>query len=415
MVVGLLGNESSDSNRLTLVTPKSENDVRLQATLDNQNPTGLPVGVVSFLDLSTPKKGEFNVYDDVKAKLIERGIPEGEIAFIHSAKTNKQKVDLCKKVNEGVIRVLLGSTDKAGTGCNFQKKLIALHDLDCPWRPSDLTQRSGRIIRQGNFNKEVYIYRYVTKNTFDSYLWQTVENKQRYIGQILSEENIPRRMEEDDLTLSFAEIKAAACGNPLIKEQMELTQQVKRLKMQKNNFLNQYYELESYISKIAPNRIEQYKKNIENIEKDIEVAKKYHTGDFHIKVLDKYDSDTRAEANKIIHNIQPSYKNERKIASYQGFDIILDRKSVYSHQTMIIRGNYDYEFEFSGSTNIMYQIDKIIEYGILEELKTFKRRLEFESRKFVTAKTELNPDFPHESELIKKQARLSELNQKLSA
>lgn len=370
---------------------------------------------VIFLDLSTPKKGEFNVYDDVKDKLIERGIPEGEIAFIHSAKTNKQKVDLCKKVNEGVIRVLLGSTDKAGTGCNFQKKLIALHDLDCPWRPSDLTQRSGRIIRQGNFNKEVYIYRYVTKNTFDSYLWQTVENKQRYIGQILSEENIPRRMEEDDLTLSFAEIKAAACGNPLIKEQMELTQQVKRLKMQKNNFLNQYYELESYISKIAPNRIEQYKKNIENIEKDIEVAKKYHTGDFHIKVLDKYDSDTRAEANKIIRNIQPSYKNERKIASYQGFDIILDRKSVYSHQTMIIRGNYDYEFEFSGSTNIMYQIDKIIEYGILEELKTFKRRLEFESRKFVTAKTELNPDFPHESELIKKQARLSELNQKLSA
>uniref|UniRef100_UPI0039671FDE helicase-related protein n=1 Tax=Anaerostipes sp. TaxID=1872530 RepID=UPI0039671FDE len=370
---------------------------------------------VIFLDLSTPKKGEFNVYDDVKAKLIERGIPEGEIAFIHSAKTNKQKVDLCKKVNEGVIRVLLGSTDKAGTGCNFQKKLIALHDLDCPWRPSDLTQRSGRIIRQGNFNKEVYIYRYVTKNTFDSYLWQTVENKQRYIGQILSEENIPRRMEEDDLTLSFAEIKAAACGNPLIKEQMELTQQVKRLKMQKNNFLNQYYELESYISKIAPNRIEQYKKNIENIEKDIEVAKKYHTDDFHIKVLDKYDSDTRAEANKIIRNIQPSYKNERKIASYQGFDIILDRKSVYSHQTMIIRGNYDYEFEFSGSTNIMYQIDKIIEYGILEELKTFKRRLEFESRKFVTAKTELNPDFPHESELIKKQARLSELNQKLSA
>ncbi len=370
---------------------------------------------VIFLDLSTPKKGEFNVYDDVKAKLIERGIPEGEIAFIHSAKTNKQKVDLCKKVNEGVIRVLLGSTDKAGTGCNFQKKLIALHDLDCPWRPSDLTQRSGRIIRQGNFNKEVYIYRYVTKNTFDSYLWQTVENKQRYIGQILSEENIPRRMEEDDLTLSFAEIKAAACGNPLIKEQMELTQQVKRLKMQKNNFLNQYYELESYISKIAPNRIEQYKKNIENIEKDIEVAKKYHTDDFHIKVLDKYDSDTKAEANKIIRNIQPSYKNERKIASYQGFDIILDRKSVYSHQTMIIRGNYDYEFEFSGSTNIMYQIDKIIEYGILEELKTFKRRLEFESRKFVTAKTELNPDFPHESELIKKQARLSELNQKLSA
>lgn len=370
---------------------------------------------VIFLDLSTPKKGEFNVYDDVKAKLIERGIPEGEIAFIHSAKTNKQKVDLCKKVNEGVIRVLLGSTDKAGTGCNFQKKLIALHDLDCPWRPSDLTQRSGRIIRQGNFNKEVYIYRYVTKNTFDSYLWQTVENKQRYIGQILSEENIPRRMEEDDLTLSFAEIKAAACGNPLIKEQMELTQQVKRLKMQKNNFLNQYYELESYISKIAPNRIEQYKKNIENIEKDIEVAKKYHTGDFHIKILDKYDSDTRAEANKIIHNIQPSYKNERKIASYQGFDIILDRKSVYSHQTMIIRGNYDYEFEFSGNTNIMYQIDKIIEYGILEELKTFKRRLEFESRKFVTAKTELNPDFSHESELIKKQARLSELNQKLSA
>lgn len=368
---------------------------------------------VIFLDMSTPKKEEFNVYDDVKSKLMQQGIPENEIAFIQSAKTNKQKVDLCKKVNDGVIRVLIGSTDKAGTGCNFQKKLIALHDLDCPWRPSDLTQRSGRIIRQGNFNKTVYIYRYVTKNTFDSYLWQTVENKQRYIGQILSEENIPRRMEEDDLTLSFAEIKAAACGNPLIKEQMELTQQVKRLKMQKNNFLNQYYELETYISQVGPERIKQYQENIKNVQKDIETVGENEEEEFHIRLLDRYDYDSKTKANQMIRTLTPPYKRERKIAIYRGFDIIF-RSDTYNYKILIC-GHHTYVLDYDSSTNVMYHIDKMISFGIKEQLNTFEKKLEFESRKFATAKTELNPDFPHESELIKKQARLSELNQKLSA
>lgn len=372
---------------------------------------------VIFLDLSTPKKGVFNVYDDLKEKLVKQGIPEKEIAFIHSAKTNKQKVDLCKKVNDGIIRILLGSTDKAGTGCNFQKKLIALHDLDCPWRPSDLTQRSGRIIRQGNFNKDVYIYRYVTKNTFDSYLWQTVENKQRYIGQILSEENIPRRMEEDDLTLSFAEIKAAATGNPMIKEQMELTQQVKRLKMQKNNFLNQFYELESYISKIGPNRIKQYQDNIQKIEEDLKIVEKECFDEFYINLLDRYGFDSRPKANAMIRSLRPSYEDnyERKLANYHGFEIILTRKSFLTHPKIVIRGNYDYDVEFDDSTNITYHIDKIMQYGIAEQLKTFKHKLDFETRKFTTAKSELNPDFPHEAELIQKEARLTELNQKLIA
>lgn len=371
---------------------------------------------VIFLDLSTPKKGVFNVYDDLKDKLVKQGIPEKEIAFIHSAKTNKQKVDLCKKVNDGIIRILLGSTDKAGTGCNFQKKLIALHDLDCPWRPSDLTQRSGRIIRQGNFNKDVFIYRYVTKNTFDSYLWQTVENKQRYIGQILSEENIPRRMEEDDLTLSFAEIKAAACGNPMIKEQMELTQQVKRLKMQKNNFLNQYYELESYISKIGPNRIKQYQDNIHKIEDDLKIVEKECFDEFYITLLDRYGFDTRPKANAMIRSLRLNRDNyERKLATYHGFEIFLTRKSFLSHPKIVIRGNYDYGLEFDDSTNITYHIDKVMQYGIAEQLKTFKSKLEFEIRKFTTAKSELNPDFPHEAELIQKEARLTELNQKLIA
>jgi superfamily II DNA/RNA helicase len=199
-----------------------------------------------FCDLSTPKNdGNFNVYDDIRQKLIERGVPADEIAFIHDANTEIRKKELYAKVRKGQVRVLLGSTFKMGAGTNVQDRLIALHDLDCPWRPRDLEQRSGRIVRQGNKNDEVYIFRYVTENTFDAYLYQILENKQRFISQIMTSKSPVRSAEDiDETALSYAEVKALATGNPYIKEKMDLDIQVSKLKLLKANHLSQRYALE---------------------------------------------------------------------------------------------------------------------------------------------------------------------------
>ena len=202
-----------------------------------------------FCDLSTPKgDGSFDAYTDLKNKLVEKGIPENEIEFIHNANTELQKQALFAKVRAGQVRVLMGSTVKIGAGTNCQDRLIALHDLDCPWRPSDLIQRSGRIIRQGNQNKEVYIYRYVTEKTFDAYLYQLVENKQKFISQIMTSKTPVRSAEDiDEVALSYAEIKALAAGNPLIIEKTELDTQVSKLKLLKQSYLNEQYDLEDKI------------------------------------------------------------------------------------------------------------------------------------------------------------------------
>lgn len=210
-----------------------------------------------FCDLSTPHgDGKFNVYDDLKNNLIAKGIPEKEIAFIHDADTEVKKKALFDKVRSGQVRVLMGSTAKMGAGTNVQKKLIALHDLDCPWRPSDLEQRSGRILRQGNENPEVEIYRYVTENTFDAYLYQIIENKQKFISQIMTSKSPVRSAEDiDEAALSYAEIKALATGNPLIKEKMDLDITVSKLKLFRANYLNQRYALEDQIVKYIPKQI----------------------------------------------------------------------------------------------------------------------------------------------------------------
>lgn len=368
---------------------------------------------VIFCDLSTPKSNQFHVYDDIKRKLIVAGIPETEIAYIHEAKTNKQKKDLCKKVDSGKIRILIGSTDKAGTGCNYQSKLIASHDIDCPWRPSDLEQRSGRIIRQGNFNKDVFIFRYVTKNTFDSYLWQTVENKQRYIGQILSEKDIPRRMQEDDMTLSYAEIKASACGNPEIKRQMELTQDVKKLKIQKKNFLEQYYSMEKYIKEIAPNKISYLKTKLEEINQDMKSLQEKEIS-FDMEILGcKFRNEFKA--TKFLRGVKGSFYHDRVIGTCNGFEIILKKKNYEGDYQICIRRNHSYEFKCDPNhTNIAYQIFSIL-MNIPERYKYFKNELNNEERKFQTAKLELNPKFPYEDELIHKEKDLAEINLKLSA
>ena len=222
-----------------------------------------------FSDLSTPKgDGEFNVYDDIREKLVLMGVPREEIAFIHEANSDKQKDKLFAKVRNGEVRILLGSTQKMGAGTNVQNKLIALHDLDVPWRPADLEQRAGRIVRQGNENQEVYIYRYVTENTFDSYLWQTIENKQKFISQIMTSKTPVRAMEDvDESTLNYAEIKALATGNPQIKEKMSLDNEVTKLKILEANYKSNLYKLEDKVLKTYPEEIKRTENLIEAMKK----------------------------------------------------------------------------------------------------------------------------------------------------
>ncbi|MBQ2347030.1 MAG: helicase, partial [Clostridia bacterium] len=228
-----------------------------------------------FCDLSTPKaEDEFSVYTDIRKKLIERGVPESEIRFIHEAKTEVQKQELFKKVRKGEVRVLLGSTQKMGAGTNVQDKLIALHDIDCPWRPSDLEQRSGRIIRQGNENTDVHIYRYVTEQTFDAYMYQLVEGKQKFSAQIMTSKSPVRSAEDiDDTALSYAEIKMLATGNPYIKEKMDLDIQVNKLKMLKSYYLSQKYDLEDKIIKFYPKEIALQTEKIKGLKADLETQK----------------------------------------------------------------------------------------------------------------------------------------------
>ncbi|HEL1270573.1 TPA: DEAD/DEAH box helicase family protein, partial [Streptococcus equi subsp. zooepidemicus] len=234
-----------------------------------------------FSDMSTPKgDGEFNIYDDIRNKLVNMGIPKEEIAFIHEADTDKQKDELFSKVRRGEVRVLLGSTQKMGAGTNVQNKLIALHDLDVPWRPSDLEQRSGRIVRQGNENDKVNIFRYVTENTFDSYLWQTIENKQKFISQIMTSKTPVRVAEDvDEASLSYSEIKALATGNPLIKEKMDLDNEVTKLKMLEANYKSNKYKLEDKVNKIYPQSILKTEMEIQAVNEDIASVEKLGEGD----------------------------------------------------------------------------------------------------------------------------------------
>lgn len=243
-----------------------------------------------FCDMSTPSS-DFNIYDDIKTKLIEMGVPENEIEFIHKAKNNMEKDAIFDKVRKGEIRVLLGSTQKMGAGTNAQDKLIAIHDLDIPWRPADLSQRAGRIVRQGNENKEVHIFRYVTENTFDAYLFQTLENKQKYISQIMTSKTPVRVAEDvDEATLNYAEIKALATGNPLIKEKMDLDVEVSKLKMLESNFKSNLYKLEDKVVKFYPKEIERLKERIENLKEDIKNVEPYREVDKNLKEDNKFTS-----------------------------------------------------------------------------------------------------------------------------
>ena len=373
-----------------------------------------------FCDLSTPHNdGKFNVYDDLKTKLIDRGIPEEEIAFIHDANTDARKQDLFNKVRRGQVRVLIGSTQKMGAGTNCQDRLIALHDLDCPWRPSDLIQRSGRIIRQGNKNPEVDIYRYVTEGTFDAYLYQLVENKQRFISQIMTSKTPVRFAEDiDETALSYAEIKALAAGNPDIIEKTELDTQVAKLKLLKQNYLSEKYELEDKVIKYYPNEIKRLENRIEDMKEDIEVFNNNNTPDnsFDKMNIKGTDFTERKEAGEKIIEICKSMTNPEplEIGEYKGFKIILSFDTMDRKFYASMKNNLSYKTELgSDPSGNITRIDNVLN-GIETRLSSIENNLEDTKKNYESAKKEIEKPFPQEEELKTKSKRLDELNIKLN-
>ena len=300
-----------------------------------------------FCDLSTPRKDGYDVYHDIKEKLMKKGVPETEIRFIHEADTEAKKAELFSHVREGAVRVLIGSTQKMGAGTNVQQRLIALHDIDCPWRPSDLEQRSGRIIRQGNTNEAVKIFRYVTEGTFDAYLYQLVESKQRFISQIYTSKTPVRAAEDvDEAALSYAEIKMLASGNPYIKEKMDLDIQVSRLKMLKQNFLSERYELEDRLLRAYPQKERQYQEAICGYENDLRriAALPPSEETFTEMTLEGriYTEKKQAAAALLVACQRMKSANPAEIGSYKGFAMFLSFDTFERQYRLELRAEMNY-------------------------------------------------------------------------
>ncbi|WP_412459268.1 helicase-related protein [Fusobacterium necrophorum] len=401
-----------------------------------------------FCDMSIPNKDGFNVYDDIKEKLIKMGVPENEVEFIHSAKNNKEKDAIFDKVRKGEVRVLLGSTSKCGAGTNCQDKLIAIHDLDVPWRPADLSQRAGRIVRQGNENRDVHIFRYITENTFDAYLFQTLENKQKYISQIMTSKTPVRVAEDiDEATLNYAEIKALATGNPLIREKMDLDVEVSKLKMLESNFKSNLYKMEDKVVKVYPKEIENLKEKIENLKKDIEKVEPYRE-----EKLEKYDQTTlenmgvnekqvgikadkeavskftsltlngkkytdKKQAGEFLINRIKGIKKlddfrseEVKIGEYRNFDLFAYYDSFSNQYKFNLKGEENHYGEF-GTDEIgnITRMDNVLD-RMPERLEQTLGKLKDTENQLETAKLEIKKKFPQAELLKEKTLRLAEVN-----
>ena len=370
-----------------------------------------------FCDLSTPKAdGTFNVYDDVREKLVAKGIPREEIAFIHEANTETKKAELFAKVRSGQVRILLGSTPKLGAGTNIQDRLIALHHLDCPWKPSDLEQQEGRILRQGNRNQKVKIFRYVTENTFDSYMWQILENKQKFISQIMTSKSPVRACDDvDDTALTYAEIKALATGNPYIKEKMDLDIQVSKLKLMRANHTSQIYSLESDIARRYPAEITAAKERIAGLKADLAVAKPLLEQDkekFSITVEDRVYTDRKEAGTAILAACAAMKiaKTEGQIADLGGFAISsrFDAFAQTFKLTIKRQSSYTIELGSDPAGNIQRILNALA--SIEKTLPQVERRLETLQQQLAEAKEEVQRPFPQEAELNEKSARLAELN-----
>ncbi len=382
-----------------------------------------------FCDLSTPKgDGTFNVYEDVRDKLISKGVPPEEIAFIHDANTETRKAELFAKVRSGQVRFLLGSTAKMGAGTNVQDRLIALHHLDCPWRPSDLEQREGRIIRQGNTNRQVKIFRYVTEGTFDSYLWQIIEQKQRFIGQIMTSKSPVRSCEDvDEAALNYAEVKALATGNPHIKEKMDLDIQVSKLKLMKANHTSQKYQLEDNIAKNYPHQIQSIKERINGLKADIATYNAHKCAalplvqgtdekvPFSMTVADK-EYDDRKEAGSAIIAICKEMKAadvQVPIGEYMGMKMTASFDPFFRKFNVTLKGQLSHTVEVgSDPSGNITRINNVLE-NMSKQIEESVTKLENVQRQLETAKVEVNKPFAHEEELADKLQRLAELNSML--
>ena len=374
-----------------------------------------------FCDLSTPKNdGTFNVYDDVRNKLVERGIPKEEIAFIHEYNTEVRKAELFAKVRAGQVRILMGSTPKLGAGTNVQDRLLALHHLDCPWKPSDLEQQEGRILRQGNQNDKVKIFRYVTENTFDSYMWQILENKQKFISQIMTSKSPVRACEDvDDTALSYAEIKALATGNEYIKEKMDLDVQVSKLKLLKANHTSQIYRLESDIAKRYPVQITALKEKIAGMRVDADVVKGIDLQDndhFAMTVGGKLYTDKKEAGVALLSAASglKSVKSAGQIGEYHGFALSSEYNFLSNTYTMTIKGKCSYKIEFGKDTLSNIQRIHNALSAIGKKLADTEQNLETVQQQLKTAQEEVQKPFPKEAELSEKMERLAELNAMLN-
>ena len=370
-----------------------------------------------FCDLSTPKgDGSFNVYDDLKQKLIGKGVPEKEIAFIHDANTEAKKTELFGKVKSGQVRFLIGSTAKMGAGTNVQDRLIALHHLDIGWKPSDLEQREGRIIRQGNHNKKVHIFRYVTESTFDSYMWQLIENKQKFISQIMTSKAPVRSCEDvDEAALSYAEVKALATGNPAVKEKMALDVDVAKLKLLKANHMNNQYRLEDDIARNIPQQIAKLTEIIDSYKADIAHFSEYKITDpeqFSMEVGGKVFTEKK-EAGAALLAVCKDIKSvdaAMDIGSYQGFNMRIQFDSWSKEFILSVKHESVAKVRLGADAlgNIT-RINNLLE-SYPEKLAEAEQRLETVQEQMTNAKEEVGKPFPKEEELNQKLERLSELN-----
>ena len=370
-----------------------------------------------FCDLSTPKgDGTFNVYEDIRSKLIEKGVPPEEIAFIHDANTETRKAELFAKVRSGQVRFLLGSTAKMGAGTNVQDRLIALHHLDVPWRPSDIEQQEGRILRQGNMNDKVKIFRYVTEGTFDSYSWQLIENKQKFIGQIMTSKSPVRSCEDiDEAALSYAEVKALATGNPYIKEKMDLDIQVSKLKLLKANHTSQRYRLEDNIAKHYPMQITALKERLEGYRTDIQTYTAHKPVDkdvFSMKIGNRTYTDKK-EAGAALIDMCRSAKQPNMavtIGEYQGFKMSVSFDSFFSKFTVSLKGSLSHEVEIGADPlGNLQRLSNALE-GMTGKMADVEQKLSNVEHQLETAKVEVTKPFAQEQELAEKLERLAELN-----
>lgn len=373
-----------------------------------------------FCDASTPRSdGGFDVYHAIKDKLIAKGVPDKEIAFIHDANTKKQKAELFSKVRSGQVRFLLGSTAKMGAGTNVQTRLIALHHIDVPWRPSDIEQQEGRILRQGNRNERVKIFRYVTENTFDSYSWQLIENKQKFIGQIMTSKSPVRSCDDvDEAALSYAEVKALATGNPYIKEKMTLDTEVAKLKLLKANFKSQKYRLEDAINKEYPVRIAKLEEKIEGLRQDIITrgSGEILSDGFEIRINGVTYDDKKEGGAALIAAARESKTPERTmIGEYKGFKLYSRFDAFFNLYYIHMQGRCEHTIEMSSDPAGMITRLNNCMAGFEKRLSDVQDALDETRIELETAEKEVTKKFDKEDILSEKLKRLSFLNAQLDA